>query len=38
MIFFTRDNILPLVDANYSTDPDFSLSMEVVDLMNKSID
>ncbi len=38
MIFFTRDNIVPLIDANYSTDPDFSLSMEVVDVMNKSID
>lgn len=38
MIFFTRDNLVPLIDANYSIDPDFSLSMEVVDVMNKSID
>lgn len=38
MIYFTHNDLVSFIDARYSLDPDFSLTMEVVDVMNKSID
>lgn len=38
MLYFSHDDLMTLTDANYSLEPDFSLSLELVDAMRDNHD
>ena len=38
MLYFSHDDLMTLTDANYSIEPDFSLTMELVDAMRDNYD
>ena len=38
MLYFSHDDLITLVDANYSIEPDFSLTMELIDSMKGNYD
>ncbi len=38
MLYFSHDDLMTLTDANYSLEPDFSLTLELVDAMKDNYD
>lgn len=38
MLYFSHDDLITLTDANYSKEPDFSLTLELVDAMRDNYD
>ncbi len=38
MLYFSHDDLITLTDANYSQEPDFSLTLELVDAMKDNYD
>ncbi len=38
MLYFSHDDLMTLTDANYSSEPDFSLTLELVDAMKENYD